>query len=421
MAPGGVGASACFRRKASAYRGLLRLCREADRDPTLLAAMLGRPPRRYDRVRGQTASTAARTRWVFVDDAAARAGGGCTEFPHPVPGERAAALAARHHFELAATLGLDYESEAGEFRRRLEVARQVVSEVKRTRPSAARAQKKEAKLADLEKLPHLERIPPCAERGCFAQGELLISHPLSCVLQHIFDQALILVDEVSQDGVRGVVLNKPADTTLRSLLSSLPQNEDVPWTNEMGPLLDMPLYIGGPVMDGSLERSVTLLHSFGDRVPGAVHIAPRLWVGGDVTLLSTLALQEPQDIRVLLGFAGWARQQLTTEVERGVWVRARAAKDAPDSPRIGAAAASPLDLEAAADASATPVREERAKFADLVLGLAAKRPMEPTEVWRSALCGAGMAGLAAFPRSEATDERLARLLMKHYEEEERAE
>lgn len=349
--------------QTAALRRLLRQCRKVDRHPEWLVSLVGRPPRQFNREVGRN-TRAYEATWVFVDDALAKAGGGCTEFLQPLLGARSTTRAARGHYPLAQALGLDYEAEAAEFERRLEIARSIFEELA-GHPSAAA----HAKEPRLERFP-LQRVPPNTD--AVRNGDVLICHPLSCILQPIFDQAVMLVDDVGNglesEGVRGVVLNRPAGATLQELMVKWPG--DHAGLEDLGPLTDMQLFLGGPVLAGSLRESLTLVHSFD--VAGSVELAG-LRVGGEVQELAALAAHKPHELRICIGYAGWATEQLATELERGVWVHAR-----PQS-RLGVC-------------------------------------QNPEAFWRDSLRAAGMPLLASFPRGPGVDRHLERLLLKHYQE-----
>jgi len=222
------------------------------------------------------------------------------------------------------------------------------------------------------------RSPPVAV------GDILLSHAVSCIPTPIFDRAVILIDEVVDEemtagqlgAVRGIVLNHPTGTTLRQLLLGWPLFPDRAWAERLGPLLDLELLCGGPVMGGSLQDGLSWLHLHGARVPGAREIAPSLWSGGDLGELAALDLEGLDGLWPVIGFAGWAPPQLDNELERGVWVHAR-----PETPML----------------------------ARLCLG----SNRESAAAWRAAMRAAGLPGLADVPRGRAVDKRLVALLGAH--------
>eukprot|EP00811_Abedinium_folium_P031965 NODE_5240_length_1793_cov_11.990996.p1 GENE.NODE_5240_length_1793_cov_11.990996~~NODE_5240_length_1793_cov_11.990996.p1 ORF type:complete len:510 (+),score=104.57 NODE_5240_length_1793_cov_11.990996:133-1530(+) len=321
-----------------------------------------------------------RSHWPFVDNAMSELRGGCTEFAHP-PG--VARQAARRHYRLAQTMGLHYVAEAGEFQRRLEVAQNILTELaglaSRDAEAGVAARKEAAPSAHCAPMRH-ESIEV---------GDVLIAHPCACVLEEVFDRSVIIIDAVDEDQgtVRGVVINKPfLNTTLRALLLHMPQAKGAElgtWADDLGPLLDMPLYLGGPVLEQNLSHCVSWLHEYGDRKMGvrdSRKIAPNLWHGGNTQQVSAMALAHPSKLRMFLAHASWLEEQLRNELERGVWVHAR------------------------------PHETTR-------LGSLLPRTASTLHIWQALMRGAGMEGLAAFPRGRLADRRLVKLIQLHYQED----
>lgn len=391
--------TAAMRAERAAYRALLRLCRAADRQPAWLVGLLGLPPRRYDPrqgrvVRMRTGSSS------FLEDTIAAAAGGSTEFAHPVPPAEAgstgaAARAVRQHFCRARALGLAYVPEARQLARRFEAARRLADEVGAPSMAAAGAgtagsagaassAASSATSSAATEAPRLvlRRFAPCSSCSP-AAGDLLLTHPLSCLFSSVFDQAVLLLHEVDATGaVNGLVLNKPTGATLGQMLERWQVRADRQWVDslDLGPLLQGRLYRGGPVIQGgSLQQSLRWLHVHGQGVRGAREVAPSVWLGGDLEEVAARAGRDPMALRVrfFVGFAGWAPVQLRTELETGVWVRARALP--------------PGDLGAAGEAG----------LREFCFGSA-----ERGAAWRTAMRGAGMAALAGFPRTPGTDKRL---------------
>lgn len=351
----------------SAYRAVLRVCREGDRQPHALVPLLGRPPRRYDgkqrkALRMQVPGS------LFAEDMVFEACGWSTEFANPIPG--AAARAARRHYLRALMLGLDYEAEARDVLQRLQQAQRTASEVG-TLPLATT----EAKL--------LKSFPPYD--GNVAVGELLLSHPLSCVSEPVFDQTAILIDrfeagaEKDGDRVTGVVLNKPTGITLGQLFQKPQDASDEELAKDILPVLaSVKVFRAGPIIShGSLQSNLRWLHGFGD-VKGAVEVVPGAWMGGDLVEVAkrveSMESCHELPLRIFLGHASWARLQLAIELECGVWVRAAGLPEEANSVHPVARLCFSM--------------EERSKG------------------WRATLQTAGLTTLAQFPRAPGTDRRL---------------
>lgn len=252
----------------------------------------------------------------------------------------------------------------------------------------------------------LERVPP-QDPSPAAVGEFLITHPISCVTQPGLDLAVLLIDEIDEEvgHVRAITINSPARPTLRELFTALGEDDpqDQAW-KDLGPLLDLPLGRGGDILSNNMVDGIRWLHSLRE-VPEAREVAPSVWLGGHVGSISPEEITQAT-VRPVLGYAGWSRAQLAVELQRGVWVRARAAT--PQTARLLCLPPAPYG-------------------APLLRGKAteAKQPPSPflergevgewqVAVWRSALRAAGALSLADFPRGPKADVSLRDLVEKHY-------
>jgi putative transcriptional regulator len=138
-------------------------------------------------------------------------------------------------------------------------------------------------------------------------GSLLVAHPR--MLDPNFMHTVVLLCEHGADGAYGLVLNRPAPTSLGELGAGPPFLEgrtDVLWH-------------GGPVQPDHLQ----FVHAFEGDVPGALEVAPGIHLGGDPDVLR-LRLDDCEDaepaIRFLLGYSGWSAEQLSGEFAEGAWI-----------------------------------------------------------------------------------------------------
>lgn len=377
-----------MRGDATALRRLLRLCRAAEREPERVVALLGRPLRRFDSHSGRPVSTKYGGS-PFVEDAICDMCGGSTEFALPGLMPQSAGRirgAARRHFLRSTAMGLPYAAEAAVLSKRLEVAQRIAAEVAPPQRGVADAQTNVAATSG-------EAILPLPPRGgpAVAPGDFLLTHPLSCLFQAVFDQAVLLLDEIDEAAhrVTGVVLNKPTGVTLGRIVERWPDAIDKEWieSQNLGALLESKIYRGGPVIDESLSDSLRWVHRHA--VPGAREIAPGLLVGGELSAIAKASGGDSAGVRFVLGYAAWTPLQLRIELESGVWVRARAA--GPPSPG-----------------------------ADGVLGLAFD-PQERADAWRAGMRSIGLRAFAEFPRTPAVDRRLRSYLERVHREVDAAE
>jgi putative transcriptional regulator len=139
-------------------------------------------------------------------------------------------------------------------------------------------------------------------------GKLLIAEPL--LADPNFDRSVVLMIEHTDEGALGVVLNRPTDLAVSTVLSD--------WSDlAADPAV---LYMGGPVQ----QNGVLALGRRRGGIPedGAVGLTP---VVGDVgTVDLTL---EPDDlagtvdgVRFFVGYSGWGGGQLEGELEECAWL-----------------------------------------------------------------------------------------------------
>jgi putative transcriptional regulator len=133
-----------------------------------------------------------------------------------------------------------------------------------------------------------------------------------------FRRSVVLLVHHDEEGTFGVVLNRPTEITAMGLCATL----EVDWCGapEKG------IGWGGPVQ----PQTGWLL--FGDdvaiearddvkRVGEGVHFA------GSLDVLRRVAQDPPQNLHVLLGYAGWGPGQLESELAEGAWLIAPVSRD----------------------------------------------------------------------------------------------
>eukprot|EP00931_Biecheleriopsis_adriatica_P095240 TRINITY_DN6887_c0_g1_i1.p1 TRINITY_DN6887_c0_g1~~TRINITY_DN6887_c0_g1_i1.p1 ORF type:complete len:396 (+),score=77.32 TRINITY_DN6887_c0_g1_i1:104-1291(+) len=353
----------------SAFRALLRLCRKVDRNPVELVTLIGRPPRRYDSRQGRSVQMQMQGS-PFVEDAIFEACG-ATEFCNPRPGNASRAI--RRHYLRALGLCLPYEGEAKELSRRFEAAQRAALEIG---PLLAGSAEENQGSQFLRSFNACSRAKACV-------GDFLLTHPVSCLSESIFDQAVVLLESSERDAagerISGMVLNKPTGTTMGQMLERAQDPADQEWAaklNLKNLVGEYRLFRGGPILGGtSLQQNLRWLHGFPD-VAGSATVGAHIWTGGDLGELARMASQDPDKapLRFFLGHAAWDPLQLEIELECGVWIRGK-----------------------------TPEECSKAKSsAAASLCFSGER----TEAWRAALQSAGLHILARFPRAPGADRRL---------------
>jgi putative transcriptional regulator len=125
-----------------------------------------------------------------------------------------------------------------------------------------------------------------------------------------FSRTVVYMIEHSDGGAMGLILNRVAK---KISFAELFKNSEVE-----APETDRELLIrfGGPV---EMNRSF-LLHSTDLMLKNSHQVAEGIAVTGDLSVLEAIAEGEgPTNYVFVMGYAGWAPQQLEAEIKRGDW------------------------------------------------------------------------------------------------------
>jgi putative transcriptional regulator len=148
-----------------------------------------------------------------------------------------------------------------------------------------------------------------------APGSLLAASP--DLLDPNFMHAVVLMCQHADEGAYGLVVNRPAEVTIDTLLPDHPVLGGVPF----------PVHAGGPVGLDTLQ----FLHSVGEEIPGGVAIVDGLWLGGDLDALARLIAADVEAarrrVRLIVGYSGWGAGQLDRELATGSWLPAAISVD----------------------------------------------------------------------------------------------
>jgi putative transcriptional regulator len=142
-----------------------------------------------------------------------------------------------------------------------------------------------------------------------APGFLLAPPPLS---DPNFDRSVVLLAAHEAEGSMGFILNRPGPRRLHALLHEL----------EMQPrVADRDVLIGGPV---SLTSGFVLYeHEPGRPVGPGMSVSATISITPSRDVLESAARGRlPGRFDLLLGYAGWAPDQLDDELRRGAWLHA---------------------------------------------------------------------------------------------------
>jgi putative transcriptional regulator len=130
----------------------------------------------------------------------------------------------------------------------------------------------------------------------------------------IFGGTVVYVCEHNDNGVLGVVINKPTDMTLQVLFEridlKLSAALDLPVVNE-------PIMFGGPVQD---DRGF-VLHTPGTPYSSSLKVTDEVAFTTSIDVLEAVAGGTgPQRMLVSIGYAGWSPGQLEDEIGRNGWL-----------------------------------------------------------------------------------------------------
>lgn len=103
----------------------------------------------------------------------------------------------------------------------------------------------------------------------------------------------------------GFILNKPSNSAVSELLEGINS-------------FDLPVFIGGPVEQDTLH----FIHRY-ESLEGATEIGDGIYWGGDFERLLFLLESKqllPEDIKLFLGYSGWAAGQLDEELAIDSWI-----------------------------------------------------------------------------------------------------
>ena len=130
----------------------------------------------------------------------------------------------------------------------------------------------------------------------------------------VFGGTVVYICEHNDNGVLGVVINKPTDMTMEVLFDRI----DLKLSDKLGAdVVNEPIMFGGPVQD---DRGFVL------HTPGARY-SSSLTVTDDVSFTTSIDVLEavangggPARMLVSIGYAGWSPGQLEEEISRNGWL-----------------------------------------------------------------------------------------------------
>ncbi len=136
------------------------------------------------------------------------------------------------------------------------------------------------------------------------KGKLLIAEP-SILSDSSFNRSVVLLSEHNETGSVGFIFNKPSPYTINDIMPEIDSQ--------------LKIYFGGPVSEDCLY----FVHNVPQLIPDSIEIGNGIFWGGDFESVQSL-LQQNQlskdDIRFFLGYSGWSKSQLESELDSTSWL-----------------------------------------------------------------------------------------------------
>ena len=142
-------------------------------------------------------------------------------------------------------------------------------------------------------------------------NQLLLAMP--GMLDDNFAGSVIYLLEHTDKGAMGLVVNRPTELVLSTLF------EKIELKLEIAPLLDQPVYYGGPVQ---VERGFVLHQTNSlDKYSSSLVIADGLTMTTSKDVLEAVASGNgPRKFMMTLGYSGWGAGQLEEEMALNGWM-----------------------------------------------------------------------------------------------------
>jgi putative transcriptional regulator len=134
------------------------------------------------------------------------------------------------------------------------------------------------------------------------RGKLLIASP--ALVDPNFARTVVFITEHNEEGAMGIVLNRPSETSVDSVVPELAEIAG-----------GEPVYVGGPVQ----PEALVLLADFSDPEAAAWIVVADVGLASADVDLDELA-ETVRRGRVYAGYSGWGPGQLEEEMEIDSWI-----------------------------------------------------------------------------------------------------
>jgi putative transcriptional regulator len=145
-----------------------------------------------------------------------------------------------------------------------------------------------------------------AHKKRLGSGAVLVARDLN---DPNFSSSVVLLCRHGSEGAYGLVLNRPSHMPLAEIFEQFPATASIDGKNRR-------VYVGGPVQPSELQ---VLSIDPNAAAPDSVAIAPGVNLGGVWNELEEILSKDASQLRLFLGYSGWAAGQLEREVEEGAW------------------------------------------------------------------------------------------------------
>ena len=136
------------------------------------------------------------------------------------------------------------------------------------------------------------------------KGKILVSEPIF-IEESYFNRTVVLLADHNETGTVGFILNKPLEFSIGDLIPEIESN--------------LTVYNGGPVEQDNLY----FIHTVPQKIKSSIEIASGIFWGGDFDMLKQLLNENKilkTEIRFFLGYSGWKKNQLATELKEKSWI-----------------------------------------------------------------------------------------------------
>ena len=136
------------------------------------------------------------------------------------------------------------------------------------------------------------------------KGRVLIADPFSD--DEYFGRSVVFLCEHNEEGSFGFVLTNYIDLDLQEVAKNFPK-------------FNTKVSIGGPVH----IENIYFIHTLGELIPASQLVDEGIYLGGDYDTLLQLIDDnkvQPNQVRFFLGFSGWSKGQLETEIKEHAWI-----------------------------------------------------------------------------------------------------